>query len=101
LNSSLINLIAIVVFLELKHSFLGASPWGFVHSECVIPLLGLWAAGMLFVSALLLLYTAVIAPAQIFLWDSSDPCNKFPTLYFDVFVDSFFLVRTVLGDNHA
>ena len=30
--------------------------------------------------------------AQICIWDYSDPCNVFPTLYFDVFVDSFFLV---------
>ena len=29
--------------------------------------------------------------AQICLWDYSDPCNKFPTLYFDLGVDSFFL----------
>ena len=30
---------------------------------------------------------------QILLWDYSDPCNKFPTLFFDLGVDSFFLVR--------
>ena len=29
---------------------------------------------------------------QICLWDYDDPCNKFPTLYFDVLVDCFFLV---------
>ena len=29
---------------------------------------------------------------QILLWDYSDPCNMFPTLFFDLGVDSFFLV---------
>jgi hypothetical protein len=41
----------------------------------------------------LLLYTAVLAPVQVCLWDYDDPCNAFPTLYFDVAVDAFFLVR--------
>ncbi len=30
---------------------------------------------------------------QICLWNYDDACNAFPTLYFDVFVDAFFLVR--------
>jgi hypothetical protein len=47
---------------------------------------------MMLTSACLLLYTALIVPIQICLWDYEDPCNKFPTLYFDVFVDLFFLV---------
>jgi hypothetical protein len=46
----------------------------------------------MFFSGISLLYTAVVVPAQIFLWDYSDPCNTFPTLYLDVLVDSFFLV---------
>jgi hypothetical protein len=47
----------------------------------------------LFLSGTLLLYTAIIAPAQIFLWEfKEDECNVFPTLYFDIFVDMFFLV---------
>ncbi len=49
-------------------------------------------AGMLFVSAILLLYTAVVAPAQIFMWDYTNTCEYFPTLYLDLLVDSFFLV---------
>jgi hypothetical protein len=28
------------------------------------------------------------------MWDYDRPCNKFPTLYFDVFVDAFFLVAS-------
>jgi hypothetical protein len=40
----------------------------------------------------LLLYTAVIVPVQICLWNYDDPCRAFPTLHFDVIVDSFFLV---------
>ncbi len=43
-------------------------------------------------SGVLLLYTAVIVPIQLFLWNYEDPCNTFPTLYFDLFVDLFFLV---------
>ncbi len=48
---------------------------------------------MLFISGILLLYTAIVVPAQIFLWDYTDLCSKFPTLYFDAFVDIFFVVR--------
>jgi hypothetical protein len=51
-------------------------------------------AGMLFFSAVLLLYTAVVAPAQIFMWDYGNPCDSFPTLYLDLLIDSFFLVAT-------
>jgi hypothetical protein len=47
---------------------------------------------MLFISGILLLYTAIVVPAQIFLWDYTDLCSKFPTLYFDAFVDIFFMV---------
>jgi hypothetical protein len=43
-------------------------------------------------SGALLLYTAITVPVQICLWKYDDPCNAFPTLYFDVTVDSFFLV---------
>ncbi len=51
-------------------------------------------AGQLFISGILLLYTAVIAPAQVFIWEFDDEqCNYFPTLYFDIFVDLFFLVH--------
>jgi hypothetical protein len=42
---------------------------------------------------MLLLYTAIIAPAQVFLWEfNEEECNTFPTLYFDILVDLFFLV---------
>ena len=47
---------------------------------------------MLFVSGLLLFYTAVVVPVQIFMWDYADPCHVFPTFYLDLFVDSYFLV---------
>ena len=50
-------------------------------------------AVFLFLSGTLLLYTAIISPAQIFLWDfKEEECNVFPTLYFDIVVDLFFLV---------
>ena len=45
-------------------------------------------------SGMLLLYTAIIAPAQVFLWEfNEEECNVFPTLYFDILVDIFFLVK--------
>ena len=47
---------------------------------------------MLCICGVLLVYSAVIIPPQLCLWNYDDPCKMFPTLYFDVFVDSFFLV---------
>ena len=49
-------------------------------------------AVMLFISAFLLFYTALIVPAQICLWSYDDPCDMFPSLPFDVIVDVFFMV---------
>ena len=53
---------------------------------------GCWTSGMLFCSGIFLFYTAMVSPVQIFMWNYTDECNKFPTLYFDVLVDFFFLV---------
>jgi hypothetical protein len=47
---------------------------------------------MLFLSGALLMYTALIVPVQICLWAYDDPCDIFPTLQFDIIVDTFFLV---------
>jgi len=52
--------------------------------------------GEVLVCGLLLLYTAIVAPVQICMWAYDDPCNRFPTLEFDVFVDSFFLAEILL-----
>ena len=57
--------------------------------DCVLLL---QMTGMLFASGTSLVYTAMVVPVQIFLWDNSEPCNMFPTLYFDLVVDTFFLV---------
>uniref|UniRef100_A0A7S0M0P5 Ion transport domain-containing protein n=1 Tax=Cryptomonas curvata TaxID=233186 RepID=A0A7S0M0P5_9CRYP len=51
---------------------------------------------MVLCNALFLLYTACIAPVQICLWNYDNPCNSIPTLYFDAFVDVFFLVDVVV-----
>ena len=60
---------------------------------------------MLFVSGLLLLYSAVVVPFQICMWDYSDPCNTFPTLHLDIAVDTFFLAssqcRNSCPSNHV
>jgi hypothetical protein len=51
----------------------------------------------LFLSGMLLLYTAIIAPAQVFVWEfKEEECNVFPTLFFDIFVDLFFMVIIAL-----
>jgi hypothetical protein len=51
-------------------------------------------AGQLFISGVLLLYTAIVAPVQVFVWEfNEEECNVFPTLYFDIVVDVFFMVR--------
>ena len=50
---------------------------------------------MLIASAILLLYTAVIVPVQICMWTYDNPCKIFPTLYFDLFVDTFFMVAAI------
>jgi hypothetical protein len=44
-----------------------------------------------------------VVPFQICVWDYSDPCNMFPTLHFDVFVDTFFMVPQILiaSASHA
>jgi hypothetical protein len=47
---------------------------------------------MMVVSGISLLYTAVVVPPQIFLWDYSESCNTFSSLFIDNVVDSFFLV---------
>ncbi len=52
-------------------------------------------AVMMIFNAIFLVYTGALAPIQICFWNYDDPCNNFPTLYFDVFVDSFFLVEPV------
>eukprot|EP00961_Rhodomonas_salina_P154511 2081326-Rhodomonas_salina.4 len=47
-------------------------------------------------SALLLLYSAVVSSTLVgFLW-FADPCNKMPTLEFDMFVDVFFIFEIVI-----
>jgi len=57
----------------------------------------LMAAAMVFLSGTFLFYTAVIAPAQIFLWESDETeCKFFPTLYFDLCVDTFFMIEICL-----
>jgi hypothetical protein len=50
---------------------------------------------MLLSSTLVLIYTAVIVPVQICMWNYDDPCDMFPTLFFDVFVDAFFMVSGI------
>ena len=47
---------------------------------------------MVAVSGVLLLYTAGVVPVQLFLWNYDEACNAFPTIYFDLVVDTFFMV---------
>jgi hypothetical protein len=51
---------------------------------------------MLFISGIFLLYSSVVVPFQIFMWDNSeaaDECHLFPTLLLDVGIDTFFMAR--------
>ena len=73
---------------ELRHRLLRLRTWFAVH------------AVMLFLSGSLLFYTAIIVPVQICLWSYDDPCKAFTTLFFDVVVDTFFLVSAT-ADAHA
>ncbi len=43
-------------------------------------------------SCLLLAYSSYAVPMQLSFWSNDDPCNPFPTLYIDIFVDTFFMV---------
>uniref|UniRef100_A0A7S0M770 Ion transport domain-containing protein n=1 Tax=Cryptomonas curvata TaxID=233186 RepID=A0A7S0M770_9CRYP len=52
--------------------------------------------GVVVLSGLFLIYTSAVVPVQLFMWNYDDPCNKFPTLFFDVAVDSFFLLEVLL-----
>ncbi len=47
---------------------------------------------MMAVSCLLLAYSAYVVPMQLSFWITDDLCNPFPTLYSDVFVDTYFMV---------
>ena len=46
------------------------------------------------VSAMMLVYSAFMVPVQLTFWNVDDPCWVYPTLYFDMFLDIFFLVET-------
>jgi hypothetical protein len=48
---------------------------------------------MMALSCLLLAYTAYVVPMQLSFWITDDLCNPFPTLYSDVLVDTYFMVR--------
>jgi len=68
---------------------------GFQGSRVIHPASPFFS-GLVILSGLLLIYTAAVVPVQLFMWNYDKPCNKFPTLSFDVFVDSFFLVEVFL-----
>ena len=57
--------------------------------------------GQVLLSVLLLLYTTAIVPFQICFWNYDDPCHAFPTLYFDVIVDCFFMVPRASAAVHC
>ncbi len=47
------------------------------------------------VTVCFLMYTATIVPIQICMWNYDDSCNMFPTLYFDVGIDTYFIVSCI------
>ena len=48
-------------------------------------------AAVQIVSTLLLLYSVFLVPVQLSFWDNPDPCVVYPSLYFDMFADAFFV----------
>ena len=48
---------------------------------------------MMALSCLLLAYSAYVVPMQLSFWITDDLCNPFPTLYSDILVDTYFMVR--------
>ena len=44
-------------------------------------------------SCVFLIYSAYVVPMQLSFWITDDLCNPFPTLYSDVLVDTYFMVR--------
>ncbi len=47
-------------------------------------------------SCALLAYTALFVPMQLSFWQTEDPCDVPPTLYFDMLVDCYFMVALSL-----
>ena len=72
--------------LNQIHIFVDCSQCIQIYCQSVLSNVTTFLAGMLFISGLLLLYTALVVPIQIFLWENNDPCTLFPTLRIDLFV---------------
>ena len=53
-------------------------------------------AGLMALSFVFLAYSAYVVPMQLSFWANRDPCDPFPTLYFDLVVDTYFLVISPL-----
>ena len=53
-------------------------------------------AGLMALSFVFLAYSAYVVPMQLSFWANRDPCDPFPTLYFDLVVDTYFLVISLL-----
>ena len=62
--------------------------WAQTHTQTAV----LQSAGKLLLNAVMLSYSAAIVPVQLSFWEPIDICTARPTLYFDVLVDTFFLV---------
>lgn len=56
-----------------------------------------FAQGVVLVSSLLLMYTAIVTPFLIAFFWHWDTCNMLATLPFDMFIDSFFLAEIVFA----
>jgi hypothetical protein len=50
-------------------------------------------AVLMTLSFLFLAYSAYVVPMQLSFWAHREACDPFPTLSFDLVVDSYFLVR--------
>jgi len=69
---------------------------GMPKSNLIVPL-SPFGVGWIGVTSLFLAYTAVFTPPMIALFWLEDPCTPIPTLWFDVIVDSFFIIDIILS----
>ena len=76
-----------IKLVEMRYWLLLRNSWwsGDTHCCCIHD-----TAGLLLISALLLIYTALVVPVQIFLWDYSDACNRFHNFFIDPWIEQFF-----------
>jgi hypothetical protein len=55
------------------------------------------SAGLMTMSFMFLAYSAYVVPMQLSFWAHREACDPFPTISFDLVVDTYFMVRGCHG----